>query len=435
MKANSRPRIALLHWGDLIEDFLDTIDVSFEEFCREMTGGWMFGYIDALRLAQVETVLFCVSARVSEPSYHEHLPTGASICVLPASKAYRRVRRRVSNPYGWTIEEVVGHEVRGARRLFLAAIRDIVSYLATPLRLLARELRRNKCRAILCQEYEYPRFDACLLLGSILRLPVFATFQGGDFQLSRLERWIRPWTLRASAGLIIATQTEAERVRSRYKIAPGKLAQIFNPLDVEGWTALDRREARAAIGIASDAQVVITHGRIEIYRKGLDILLEAWDRLCRERRGRDLRLLLVGAGSDTEKLHQRIAEKKLDNIIWIDRYVRDREAIQRYLSAADVYTLASRHEGFPVAPIEAMACGLPVVAADAPGVADILRQGEDSGGLVVPREDPPALAAALGRVLDDPEWGRKMGKNARLRAETAFSPEAIGRQLRDFLLS
>jgi starch synthase len=119
--------------------------------------------------------------------------------------------------------------------------------------------------------------------------------------------------------------------------------------------------------------------------------------------------------------------------MWINEYVRDREAILQYLSAADVYTLPSRHEGFPVAPIEAMAAGLPVVAADASGVPDILEGGEASGGIIIPREDANALAMALGSILDNQDWGHELGKRARQRAENYFSLEAIGKQLRQFM--
>jgi len=433
VSSQSEPTIALLHWGDLIEDFLDTIGVSFESFCNEMTGGWLFGYIDALRLAGVRTVLFCISAQVTEPMRYIHKPTGATICVLPAPKIYNLARQQMLNPYGWTLEEVFG-EVRGVNRHLLAILRDISPYLATPLQLLTRELRREGCQAILCQEYEYARFDACVLLGQLMRLPVFATFQGGDFQLSRLERPLRPLSLQACAGLIVATQTEVQRVQEHYGVPSTKIAQIFNPLDVATWKAMDRNEARAALGIPLDAQVVVNHGRIDIQRKGLDVLLEAWEQVYRDRPDKDLRLLLVGTGSDAEKLRDRIATMQLQGVIWVDEYVRDRTAIRRYLSAADVYTLPSRHEGFPVAPIEAMACGLPVVAADAPGVPDIFEGGEASGGLVVPRGDAAALALALGRILDNKDWGRQLGELARKRAENCFSLEAIGTQLHNFLL-
>jgi starch synthase len=221
------------------------------------------------------------------------------------------------NPYGWTLEEVFG-DVRGVHRHLLAILRDLSPYLATPLQLLARELRREGCQAILCQEYEYARFDACVLLGQFMRLPVFATFQGGDFQLSRLERPLRPLSLRACAGLIVATQTEVQRVQERYGVPSTKIAQIFNPLDVATWKAMDRNEARTTLGIPLDAQVVVNHGRIDLHRKGLDVLLEAWEQVYRDRADKDLRLLLVGTGSDAEKLRDRITTMQLQGVIWVD---------------------------------------------------------------------------------------------------------------------
>ena len=180
--------------------------------------------------------------------------------------------------------------------------------------------------------------------------------------------------------------------------------------------------------------MVVCHGRIDFHRKGLDILLDAWDQICRERPDRNQRLLLVGTGPDAEQLRQRISAMQLQGVIWGNEFVNDRTRIQRYLCAADIYTLSSRNEGFPVAPIEAMACGLPVVATDAPGIPDILEGGEVSGGLVVPREDSRALALALGRVMDDPAWGHELGKRARCRVEKYFSLLAVGKQLRNFLL-
>jgi hypothetical protein len=159
---------------------------------------------------------------------------------------------------------------------------------------------------------------------------------------------------------------------------------------------------------------------IDIYHKGLDVLLDAWQQLCHQYPGLDLRLLLVGTGSDAEELRQRIAAMQPRGVLWVDKYVIDRAAMRCYLSAADVHVLASRHEGFSVAPLEAMACGLPVVAADAPGVPDILEGGECSGGLVVPRGDAAALALALGRALDNEAWRRELGRRARKRVEDYF---------------
>src|SRR5436309_95185 len=81
-----QPAIALLPWGNVIEDFLNNIGVSLEAFCNEFTGSWMFGYVDALRQVGVRTVLICMSDRIAVPSRFTHMPTGATICMLPVPK-------------------------------------------------------------------------------------------------------------------------------------------------------------------------------------------------------------------------------------------------------------------------------------------------------------------------------------------------------------
>jgi len=165
-------------------------------------------------------------------------------------------------------------------------------------------------------------------------------------------------------------------VKQRYGLPDAKIARIFNPIDLEKWRPFRRSDARAAA-----------------------------------------------------RRHPR------RRMPWADRHeVTDRTVVQRILSAADAYVMASRRERFPVAPVEAMALGLPVVATDASGVPDIFEGGELHGGLVVPRDDAEALATALGRVLDDPALRRRLGERARARVEEGFSPAAIGRQLRDFVL-
>ena len=330
--AKPQPTIALLPCCDLFEDFFDTIGMSLETYCNELTGGWQFNYIESLQLVGVRTVIFFFSARVSETTRFLHVPTGATICVLPPSRiyrAYRTVRRQAGNI--WKRWKGKSSEVNAAgsiqvnsapstRLSLLQVLKDGVmslgSYLSTPLGLLIRELRHQGCDTILCQDYEYARFDVCVLLGKFMHLPVFATFQGGDKLPSPFEYPFRWLSLRASSGLIIASQIERQRVLAFYGVPPTKLVPIFNPMDVTTWRARDRDEARAELGIPSDAQLVAYHGRIQIWQKGLDILLEAWDQICRERPGKDLRLLLVGTGSDADELHRCIALPPCRSRVW-----------------------------------------------------------------------------------------------------------------------
>lgn len=87
-----QPTIALLPGCDLFEDFFDTIGVSIETYCKELTGGWQFKYIESLKMVGVRTIVIFFSARVHEPTHFTHLPTDTLICVLPPSKPYRLFR-------------------------------------------------------------------------------------------------------------------------------------------------------------------------------------------------------------------------------------------------------------------------------------------------------------------------------------------------------
>ena len=430
--------LAIIDWTQLVEDFLDTIGLSFAEFRDEMSGGWLFGYIDALARAGVRSTLFCVSARVAEVERHVHAATGATICVLPAPSAYRLLRRRIREPHARPPERRPTTARGNAAYLVDGTLRNVAPYLSTPVRALARELKREGCDAILCQDYEHGRFDVCLALGHVLRLPVFATFQGGDRALHPLERPMRGLALRHAAGLVVATGREAERVQRSYGVLSQDVARIFNPLDLAVWRGAERvderRSARAALGLPDAARVLAWHGRVAMHDKGLDLLLDAWALLCRARPDADLRLILLGTGSDAGALSRRIADPALRGVTWRNEYVRDRSIVRRHLAAADVYALTSRREGFPVAPVEAMACALPVVATDAPGMADILDGGPDvSGGVIVPDFDVARLAHEIGQLLDEPARARALGAVAQARAEASFAPEQVGARLRDFM--
>jgi glycosyltransferase involved in cell wall biosynthesis len=415
------PTVALLPWGDIYEDYLDGIGVSLDEFCTEMSGGYLFGYVDALKRVGVRTVLVLWSRRVSHSELRVHVPTGATVWALPPARAHMAARRLA--------ERLDATGGRWAASLLRAA-RFLAGYSATTPRVLARVLRQERCSAVLVQEYEYPRFDVCLLLGRMLDLPVLATFQGGRPEKGRsLEGWIRERSVPRSDGLLIGPRKEAKAVKKRYDLPQGAITIVGNPIDIEEWRPQDRREARAELGLPEEAAVACWHGRIDIKRKGLDILVEAWRQVCEERPEADLRLLLCGGGTGNERLRRLMEEAGLRGVHWHDEYTTDRTIVRRQLAASDVFVFPSRHEGFAVAPMEAMACGRAVVACDAPGVADLLRGGEKAGGTVVARKDAHALAGAMGRLLDDRVLAWRLGEAARERIEERYSPEAIGEAL------
>jgi glycosyltransferase involved in cell wall biosynthesis len=394
------PTVALVAWGDVIEDYLEPLGVSLDAFLTEMTGGWMFGYLTALHRAGAGTVLVCVSKQVSIPWSTVHAPTGTPVAVLPATRAFRVARRLLGR--------------RAKRRTSLAAV--VLGYL--------------------CQEYEAPRFDVCVAVGRATGRAVIGTYQGA--YRTRGGRWgrllegpIRRRSVRLASGLIIASCLQRERFREAYPGVRTKLAPIPNPVDVPA--LVERGVARRSVGLPSHAPVVAWHGRVEMRRKGLDVLVDAWERLRRQRPDDPPMLLLMGSGSDDPVLRRRL-EGHGEAVVWIDHFVHDRSLIRSVLASADVFAFASPHEGFAVAPIEAMAMAVPVVATDAPGIGDLLPEGERSGGIVVPVGDHVAMADAIARLLDDPEGRHAVGVAGRRRVEEAFSLDAVGRSLLSFLV-
>ncbi|MGC1306849.1 MAG: glycosyltransferase family 4 protein [Phormidesmis sp.] len=430
----------MLPWGNVIEDYLDSINISMESFCNEMTGGWLFGYVEALKSVGVRTVIICMSRHVEKTIRRSHQPSGSTILILPASYPYKISRRLIQYTNSTNRPSLL---ITGLRHPFIQLLLSSAeAYLATPVRLLKQAIEQEDCHAILCQEYEYPRFDACVLVGKWLKLPVYASFQGGNFQAIRIEGMIRPTTIHSCNGLIVATETEIRRIRNAYELSPEKIVKIFNPLDLNLWRAVDspnelhqlRHRTRQELGVPVEATLVMCHGRIDIYRKGLDILMEAWGRICNNSTEPPY-LLIVGTGDDERALQAIIDERSLPNIIWINQYILDRDLMIRYLSSADIYTLSSRHEGFPVAPLEAMACGLPIIATEVPGIPDILDKYEKSGGIRIPCENATQLASAIERLVEDKDLRQQMGQWARQRVESYFSLLSVGQQLKDFMLA
>ena len=153
--------------------------------------------------------------------------------------------------------------------------------------------------------------------------------------------------------------------------------------------------------LVEDVPVALCAARL-VDQKRQDLLLEAW-RLVPE----PAVLLLAGDGPNRARLEAQIAATGLTGRV---RMLGTRSDVPRLLAAADLTTLSSDWEGLPVAVLESMAAGRPVVSTDVDGVAEVLSHG---GGLMVPRRDPAALAKALTELLGDPSRARKLGDEAR----------------------
>jgi starch synthase len=397
--------VAIFPWGEVIEEFLDPLALNLDDFVAKMTGGWLFGYVAALQSAGWRPIILCASEAVERLTRLEHTGTGAAIWVAPG-------KRSPASPQS-------------------PSWQSIRQWLTSPWRDFAAVLAKERCAAILAQEYEYFRFDLLALLARRARLPIYATFQGGDLTLSAIERIVRRRSLRRCDGLIVASARERARLAEAYPGLSPPIADIPNPLDTDEWRPEDRQKARAALGLPAQSFIVINHGRTDIRRKGLDILVEAWRRFAPT--DPEAQAIIIGSGQDHAAFAELLAGQPPDRLAWIARYITDRSEMRRWLSAADVYLITSRTEGMPVAPLEAMACGLPVIASDAHGLPDIFAAGEQHGGIVIAREDVTGIVHALERLAGDPELRSRLSAAARRRVEDRFSIPAVGASLAGFI--
>ncbi|WP_404797389.1 glycosyltransferase [Streptomyces pristinaespiralis] len=193
---------------------------------------------------------------------------------------------------------------------------------------------------------------------------------------------------------------EEAGIRARWSVIRNGIdLTYFTPRGEHG-----REEARARLpeldGAPAWAPLVVCVGRL-CRQKGQDVLLRAWTEVARAVPG--ARLVLVGDGPDREALRQGAPPGVI--------FAGDRADTRPWLHAADLAVLPSRWEGMALAPLEAMACGLPVVVTDVSGARESLPPGQEPYALVPP-EDPSALAAALVRLLSDPALRQDLGRRA-----------------------
>lgn len=210
-----------------------------------------------------------------------------------------------------------------------------------------------------------------------------------------------------------------------YGTDPNKVCIIpcgFDPLEL--WP-IEKSTARRELGLAQDERIILQLGRI-VPRKGIDVPIRALARL-RDRFGIAARLLIVGGESDLPDVRvtpeigrlRTIADAEgvTDAVQFIGR--RGRALLKYYYSAADVFITTPWYEPFGITPVEAMACGTPVIGANVGGIKTTVRDGKT--GYLVPPNDADAVAQRLAQLYAQPELLRAFGVAGRERAVRRFT--------------
>ena len=215
-----------------------------------------------------------------------------------------------------------------------------------------------------------------------------------------------------------------------------KVALIPNgkPMD-EFYPEEDKRYLREKLGLPINKKILCFMGSI-IRRKGVDILIEAFKIINKE--FQNSFLLLVGPNKfeilEKEnnlfvgEIINKISKYSLENDII---FTGESKEVSNYLRASDIFVFPSRQEGCPNVVIEAMACGLPCIISEMPGISDFLMRDKEEG-IIIPQDNPERLAEEILKLLNDPLKANEIGKKAREKALLDFSLEKVSKQYIDF---
>jgi alpha-maltose-1-phosphate synthase len=246
---------------------------------------------------------------------------------------------------------------------------------------------------------------------------------GGGYEISR---WCERTAIESAAAVIAVSRAMHDDILTTYPLVRAdRVHVIHNGIDTAQYAPDHRHDVLDRLGIAPERPSVVFVGRVT-RQKGLQVLLRAAASVLPE-----AQLVLCAGQADTPELEAEVSglvqqlRATRSGVIWLSGMLAKSEVIQ-ILSHATVFVCPSLYEPLGIVNLEAMACGTAVVASVVGGIPEVVAGG--STGLLVPPDDEAALAAAINRLIANPELAAEFGARGRARAVTEFSWDSIAEQ-------
>jgi glycosyltransferase involved in cell wall biosynthesis len=257
-----------------------------------------------------------------------------------------------------------------------------------------------------------------IFIGKIVKVPyIIESRHYSDLMYKynlRLRQLLDRITSKRFNGIIAVSNAAKEVLTNYEKVDTNKITVIYNGINIDIFKFIikQREQTRKALGI--EDKIVLSYTAHLRPEKGHKYLLEAISEI--KDQYTNVVLLLMGDGvlrSDLDALTRQL------NIEDKVRFLGYRKDIPALLSAADIYVHTSVVEGFGIAIIEAMAIGLPVVATNVGGIPEIITNGEN--GILVPPENPQALAKAIVDLIEHPEKRKILAEKGKQHVKANFT--------------
>lgn len=239
--------------------------------------------------------------------------------------------------------------------------------------------------------------------------------------------------LQTADAIVAATPLDRDQMLAHYAADAGRIHIIPGGVDTAHFRPQPQADARARLGLPPQRRLLLGIGRMEPL-KGLDCLIRALALLRQQPQHAALQAVLVGGepeeraalwNSEQRRLAALRAELGVADAVYFAG-AQPHSRLQDYYAAADIFVMPSHYESFGLAALEAMACGVPVVASNVGGLTFTIEDGRS--GLLVPPDDAAALTARLGQVLTDDRLRAVLRAGALERA-AAYSWSQVAEQL------
>jgi glycosyltransferase involved in cell wall biosynthesis len=205
-----------------------------------------------------------------------------------------------------------------------------------------------------------------------------------------------------------------------------KTSVMHNGVDTTFFHPMNREESRDKLGLPKNKTVILTIRRL-VYKNGLDTFIESASLLTRDYP--HLLFIVIGKGPNRKLIEKRVRELDIDDNVRLTGFVPEK-LLPLYYNAADYFVIpSSSGEGLPLVLLEAMACGLPVIATTVGGTPEIVKDMKN--GVLVPPRNPKALAETISKFLSNKELGLAIGEEARNTVEDRFTWEENVRRLQN----
>jgi glycosyltransferase involved in cell wall biosynthesis len=271
---------------------------------------------------------------------------------------------------------------------------------------MAWQLRRWRPQAVIANLTK--DLKAAAVAGRLAGVPCRLATRESDFPLKG-KRYYRWYFTRAATGVLVnSAATRNTVLASAPWLDPARVHLLHKGVDLARFSPRATAPRAGVIGFAGQL----------IERKGLDVLMAAWSELERDAGHPPRRLVIAGAGPWRARLEAWRADLARPQAVELAGHVED---LVPFYHGLDVLLLPSFSEGFGLVAAEAGACGVPVVAARASSLPEIVV--DDVSGLLTPPGEPAALAAALRRLLAEPDLAARLGAGGRERVSRLFDRE------------